>query len=184
MAQINEILNNNNIGIDFVVHIKNENELNALIDVLMSRKFNIQLSLDFGPEQLDLWMKDIAKEEGHDLCFRIRNREADKCVAFNPSVEYWRAYGYTILESYNDELYVNDGSYSLEDAKIEAAKLYKHREEYSEPICDLFGLGGYTTDEEIIDKIAALVGYTREELSLPDIKDTKALINDYSEYEV
>lgn len=58
MNRVGRILENeNNIGKDFVVHIKNENELNELIDVLMSHNFNIQLSINFSPERLDLWIK-------------------------------------------------------------------------------------------------------------------------------
>mgnify|MGYP000232417286 CR=1 FL=1 len=64
MKRIGKILENkNNVGKDFVIHVKNENELNELIDTLMSHDFNIQLSFDFNPEQLDLWMKDIAQNE-------------------------------------------------------------------------------------------------------------------------
>lgn len=67
MKRIGKILENkNNVGKDFVIHVKNENELNELIDTLMSHDFNIQLSFDFNPEQLDLWMKDIAQEDGND----------------------------------------------------------------------------------------------------------------------
>ena len=69
-AAINKILENkNNIGLDFVVHIRNEKELSDLIDILMKHNFCVQLSFEFSPEQIDLWIKDIAKEDGYDLCF-------------------------------------------------------------------------------------------------------------------
>lgn len=164
MNRIGRILENeNNIGKDFVVHIKNENELNELIDVLMSHNFNIQLSINFSPERLDLWMKDIAKEDGNDLCFRIRNREDDKCVAYNPSIEHWRLFCNDILEIINGELEFNEGNYSLDDARIEAKKLYKDMKD-DNPSLDLFGLSVNANDEEIMDKIVSLVGYTKEEL--------------------
>ena len=102
---VDKILENkDNIGLDFVVHVRDEDELNGLIDVLMKRGFHIQLSLEFSPEQLDLWMRDIAKTEGFDLYFRIRNRKEDKCVAYNPSVEHWKAYCNDILEMNNGKL--------------------------------------------------------------------------------
>ena len=92
-AAINKILENkNNIGLDFVVHIRNEKELSDLIDILMKHNFCVQLSFEFSPEQIDLWMKDIAKEDGYDLCFRIRNRENDKCVAYNLDNELRQQY--------------------------------------------------------------------------------------------
>ena len=125
-AAINKILENkNNIGLDFVVHIRNEKELSDLIDILMKHNFCVQLSFEFSPEQIDLWIKDIAKEDGYDLCFRIRNRENNKCVAYNPSVEHWRLFCNDILEMNNGELEFNEGKYSLQDARIEANKLYK-----------------------------------------------------------
>lgn len=163
MNRIGRILENeNNIGKDFVVHVKNENELDELIDVLMSHNFNIQLSFDFNPEQLDLWVKDIVKGDGNDLCFRIRNCENDKCVAYNPSVEHWRLFYNEILEIINGELEFNEGNYSLDDARIEAKKLYKDMKDG--PSLDLFGLSANANDEEIMGKIVSLIGYTKEEL--------------------
>lgn len=108
-------------------------------------------------------MKDIAKEDGFDLCFRIRNRKDDKCVAYNPSVEHWRIFGYDILENINGKLKINDGKYSLEDAKIEANKLYKDMKDDSITL-DLFELDTNADDEDIINKIISLVEYTKEEL--------------------
>ena len=165
MNRIGKILENEtNTGKDFVVHVKNENELNELIEVLMRHNFNIQLSFDFNPEQLDLWMKNIAKEDGNDLCFRIRNRENDKCVAYNPSVEHWRLFCNDILEIINGELKFNEGDYSLEDARIEAKKLYKDMKDDDSPSLDLFGLSVNANDEKIMDKIVSLVGYTKDKL--------------------
>ena len=164
MNRISKILENkDNAGVDFVVHVKSENELNDLIDVLKSHHFKVQFAFDFSPEEIDLWMKDVAKKDGFDLCFRIRNRENDKCVAYNPSVEYWRILDYDILENINGKLKINDGKYSLEDAKIEANKLYKDIKDYI-LILHTFGLSENADDEDIINKIASLVGFSKEEL--------------------
>ena len=161
---INKILENkNNIGLDFVVHIRNEKELSDLMDILMKHNFCVQLSFEFSPEQIDLWMKDIAKEDGYDLCFRIRNRENDKCVAYNPSVEHWRLFCNDILEMNNGELEFNEGKYSLQDARIEANKLYKDMKDDSATL-DLFELDTNAEDKDIIDKIVSLVGFSKEEL--------------------
>lgn len=52
-AAINKILENkNNIGLDFVVHVRNEKELSDLINVLMKHNFCAQLSFEFSPEQI------------------------------------------------------------------------------------------------------------------------------------
>lgn len=164
MNKISKILENkDNAGVDFVVHIKSENELNDLIDVLKSHHFKVQFAFDFSPEEIDLWMKDVAKENGFDLCFRIRNRENDKCVAYNPSVEHWRLFCNDILEMNNGELEFNKGKYSLQDARIEANKLYKDMKDDSVTL-DLFELDTNADDEDIINKIVSLVGFSKEEL--------------------
>lgn len=164
MNRISKILENkDNAGVDFVVHIKSENELNDLIDVLKSHHFKVQFAFDFSPEEIDLWMKDVAKENGFDLCFRIRNRENDKCVAYNPSVEHWRLFCNDILEMNNGELKFNKGKYSLQDARIEANKLYKDMKDDSVTL-DLFELDTNADDEDIINKIVSLVGFSKEEL--------------------
>lgn len=79
-----------NIGLDFIVHIQNKNELEDLIEVLKKLEFKIQLSLK--EQTLREWMEELSKEENYDTCFRIRNREDDKCVAYNPSVKHWRIF--------------------------------------------------------------------------------------------
>lgn len=164
MRRIENILDNEkNIGLDFVVHVKNESELNDLIEVLIEREFCIQVSLDLYPNQLDVWMKRIAAEEGYDLCFRIRNRADDKCVAYNPSVEHWRLFCNDILEIIDGELEFNEGKYSLDDAKIDAKKLYEDMKEDASSL-QMFDLSKNATDAEIMDKIVSLIGYSKEEL--------------------
>ena len=87
-----------NVGLDFIVHIQNENELNDLINVLTRCNFEIQFALEYNPDELKRWMEDIGKDNNFDVCFRIRNREDDKCVAYNPSIEHWRCFCNDIFE--------------------------------------------------------------------------------------
>ena len=55
------------------------------------------------------------------------------------------------------------GKYSLQDARIEANKLYKDMKDDS-VVLDLFKLDTNANDEDIIDKIVSLVGFSKEEL--------------------
>ena len=63
----------------------------------------------------------------------------------------------------NGELEFNEGKYSLQDARIEANKLYKDMKDDSATL-DLFKLDTNASDEDIIDKIVSLVGFSKEEL--------------------
>lgn len=119
---IDKILNNkDNINLDFVFHIKNEEQLKTLIKVLKKNNFKIQLNL-FN-EELEEWMLRMGKGDKFDTCFRIRNRENDKCVAINPSIEHWRLYCKDIIEFENGEIIFNEGVYTKETAEIEADKI-------------------------------------------------------------
>lgn len=110
-----------NINIDFVVHIKNKKELNNLINVLDNKKFTIEFNI-FN-ETIREWMLRVAKEDRFDTCFRIKNREDDKCVAYNPSIEHWRLYCNNIIEFENGEIVFNEGKYTKQTAEIEADKI-------------------------------------------------------------
>lgn len=117
-----KILNNEeNINIDFVVHIKNEKELNNLINVIDKKNFTIEF--DLFNEKIREWMLRVAKEDNFNTCFRIRNREDGKCVAYNPSIEHWRLYCNNIIEFENDEIIFNEGKYTQQTAEIEADKV-------------------------------------------------------------
>lgn len=119
---INKILNNkDNINLDFIFHIKNEEQLKTLIKVLKKNNFKIQFNL-FN-EELEEWMLRMGKEDKFNTCFRIRNRENDKCVASNPSIEHWRLYCKDIIEFENGEIIFNEGIYTKETAEIEADKI-------------------------------------------------------------
>lgn len=119
---IDRILSNEeNNNIDFVVHINSKNELNVLINVLEKKNFIIEFNL-FN-EKLREWMLRVAKEDKFDTCFRIRNREDNKCVAYNPSIEHWRLYCKDIIEFKNGEMVFNEGNYTKQTAEIEADKI-------------------------------------------------------------
>lgn len=119
---IDRILSNEeNNNIDFVVHINSKNELNNLINVLEKKNFIIEFNL-FN-EKLREWMLRVAKEDKFDTCFRIRNREDNKCVAYNPSIEHWRLYCKDIIEFKNGEMVFNEGKYTKQTAEIEADKI-------------------------------------------------------------
>lgn len=94
--------------------------MDDLIEVLTKLKFEIQLSLK--EQTLREWMEDMAEEENYDTCFRIRNREDDKCVVYNPSVEHWRMFCNDILEIRDGNLENNEGYYTKEAAEIETEK--------------------------------------------------------------
>lgn len=139
-----------NVGLDFVVHIQNKDELDDLIEVLTKLEFEIQLSLKY--DNLKLWMEDIGKDDNYDTCFRIRNREDDKCVAYNPSIEHWRMFCNDIFEIRDGELEFNEGDYTLETAKIEANKIFHETEDevYGNDHRDVFGFTKKMSEEEII----------------------------------
>lgn len=122
MKRIDKILDNKeNINIDFAVHVKNQNELKDLIEILQKHGFKIELNLF--DENLSIWMFRVAQEDKYDTCFRIRNRENDKCVAWNPSIEHWRSYCRDIIELENGEIVFNEGEYTQQAAETEADKI-------------------------------------------------------------
>lgn len=61
------------------------------------------------------------------------------------------------------QLEFNEGKYSLQDARIEANKLYKYMKDDSVTL-DLFELDTNADDKDIINKIVSLVGFSKEEL--------------------
>ena len=103
------------------------------------------------------------KREGYDTCFRIRNREDNRCVAYNPSIEHWRLFCNDILEIINNELEFNEGEYSIEDAKIEAKKLYREFIE-DKTILKLFDYDVNLSNDEIKDKIGLMLKYDKTKL--------------------
>lgn len=136
-----------NINIDFVVHIKNEKELNDLMNVLDKKNFTIQFNL-FN-EKIREWMLRVAKEDNFNTCFRIRNREDDKCVAYNPSIEHWRLYCDDIIEFENGEILFNEGKYTKQTAEIEADKIVNDIKDGSY----LRNIYGNKNKEQIIEEL-------------------------------
>ena len=150
MEQLNGILSNpQNINTDFVVHIKNKNELYGLIRVLEKHKFEIELNLF--SESLGEWMKRTAETDKYNTCFRIKNRENDKCVAWNPSIEHWRLYCKDIIELENGEIVFNEGKYTQETAEIEAGKIMEEIAEGGY----LNNIYGEMTREQIINSLVS-----------------------------
>ena len=122
MEQIDKILcNTRNINRDFVIHIKNKDELCRLITVLEKHGFTIELNLF--QESLREWMFRVAAENKYDTCFRVKNRVDDKCIAWNPSIEHWRLFCKDIIELENGKLTFIEKRYTLEAAEIEADKI-------------------------------------------------------------
>lgn len=151
MKRLEKIINNEkNIGLDFIVHIQNKNELNDLIDVLERNDFRIQLAIKYKPNELKRWMEDIGDEYNYDTCFRVRNRDDDRCVAYNPSVEHWRMFCNDILEIQDGELEFNEGNYTLETAKIEARKILNELNDGYSVFNDI-GFTKETSEKEIIE---------------------------------
>lgn len=151
MKQIERVLNNKeNINLDFVVHIKNEKELNELIEVLVNNNFEIEFNLF--EEELCEWMRRVAKEDRFNTCFRLKNRENEKYVAWNASIEHWRLYCPNILELENGELIFNEGKYTYETAAIEADKIIELIAEGSY----LKNLYGDKTKEQIIESLCMI----------------------------
>lgn len=122
MKDLIKLLDNiSNINKDFIIHIKNKEELNDLISAL--NQFGFQVELDLFKETLSKWMNRLARDDDYDCCFRVRNRDDNKVVAYNPSIEHWRVYCDDIFEFDGDIIKKHDGVYDSENAKIEALKI-------------------------------------------------------------
>lgn len=137
--------NKENLNKDFVIHIKNHDELCSLITVL--EKYGFMIELNLFEESLSEWMCRVAAENKYDTCFRVRNCMDDKCIAWNPSIEHWRLYCKDIIESENGKLIFNEGRYTYETAEIEAEKIISELTEES-PLKIMYG---DKTKEQIID---------------------------------
>lgn len=144
------ITDERNIGLDFIVHVQNKKELEELKEVLTKLEFEIQLSLK--EQTLGEWMEELAAEDNYDTCFRIRNREQDRCIACHPSVEHWRIFTKDILEIQNGNLQYNEGDYSSKAAAIEAEKVWNaiHDKDSGSEHLKLFGLREGITKDEIM----------------------------------
>lgn len=147
------IIDERNVGLDFVVHVQNKTELNDLIEVLTKLKFEIQFPLK--EQTLGEWMEEFAEEENYDTCFRIRNRADDRCVAYNPSIEHWRMFCHDIVEIRDGELQLNEGDYHLHSAKMEAKRIWRliHEEDFDDNHFSRFGFTAKMSEEEIAQRL-------------------------------
>ena len=122
LEQIDKTLNDPyNINMDFVVHIKSRDELNGLVKILEKHEFAVELNLF--SESLGDWLRRTAESDRYNTCYRIRNREKEKSVAWNPSIEHWRLYCKDIIELENGEIVFHEGKYTPKAAEIEADKI-------------------------------------------------------------
>lgn len=94
MNRIRDIIKNNP-GEEFVVHTQNEDEFEALIDVLEDMGFKYAIPLN----TLRKVANKFAKKDGFDGCWRISESRG---IAYNKSVEHWKQY-------YSDILEIKDG---------------------------------------------------------------------------
>lgn len=147
--EIDKILSDDrNINVDFVVHVKNKEELDILVEVLEKYNFSIQFTLF--DETLRQWMNRMAGEDNYDTCFRIRNREDDKCVAINSSLEHWRLWCNNIIEFEKNEVVFFEGKYTRKTAEVEAEKIISNIKDGDESLKEKYG---DRTKEQIIEML-------------------------------
>lgn len=107
-----------NSGLEFVVHIKNKQELDKLVDTLEELGFEYAVPLGTIAEMAERF----AAEDGYDGCWRISR---ERGVAYDPSVEHWRLYTNDIVELRNGEIVFCEGYPTRVDAELEKSKLRK-----------------------------------------------------------
>lgn len=132
-AAINKILENkNNIGLDFVVHVRNEKELSDLINVLMKHNFCAQLSFKFSPEQIDLWMKDI--EHYKIRCVgRAEDRFSEDALRILRAIRFASQLGFVVDSDVSlniHKMYKNLENISIERINSEFCKIALSSEFY------------------------------------------------------
>lgn len=146
-----------NPGLEFVVHIKNKQELDELVDTLEELGFEYAVPLGTIREMAE----SFSREDGYDGCWRISR---ERGVAYNPSVEHWKFFTNDIVELQNGEIVFHEGYSTRADAELEKAKL---RKAFSDPDDGevnrrLFGLENCSAEE--IERWLAekFGGYTNE----------------------
>ncbi len=105
-----------NPGLDFVVHVRNERELNSLVDALEELGFEYAVPLGTIREMAE----EFTREDGFDGCWRVSR---ERGVAYNASVEHWKFFTNDIVEFKDGEIAFHEGYQSKEDALIEKNKL-------------------------------------------------------------
>lgn len=132
-----------NKGVDFVVHVKTKEELDELITALEDLEFEYTVPfLGSLREMADNFVAD----DGYDGCWRISEA---KGIAYNPSIEHWRFFTSDIVEVRNGEFLFHDSYSTIEEAQIEAEKLWKDftDEEEAAIHLKLFGLQDASREE-------------------------------------
>lgn len=106
-----------NEGVDFVFHVRSEQELNVLVDAL--EELDFEFAIPFLGTVREM-AAQFSAEYGFDGCWRVSR---ERGVAYNPSVEHWRLFCGDIVEFGSEGICFNEGYTNEEDAKIEAEKL-------------------------------------------------------------
>lgn len=124
-----------NSDIDFVVHVRTKEELDALITALEELGFEYAIPVG----SLQELAEQFVANDGYDGCWRI---SASRGIAYNDSVEHWKQFINDIVEIQDGKIQFHEGYVTLEDAQIEEKKLWKAftDAEYSALNRRLFGL--------------------------------------------
>lgn len=141
MKDFRELINKNP-NTEFVVHIKNKQQLDELVAVLEELGFEYAVPLGTIREMAERFVR----EDGYDGCWRV---SCERGVAYNPSVEHWKLFTNDIVEIQNGEIAFHEGYCTHEDAEIEKNKLRRafFDDEDREVNLKLFGLENRSPEE-------------------------------------
>ncbi|MBD5384036.1 MAG: hypothetical protein HDR72_03440 [Ruminococcaceae bacterium] len=145
-----------NPDVEFVVHVQNKQELDALVAALEKLEFEYAIPLGTVGEMAE----SFVREDGYDGCWRVSR---ERGVAYNPSVEHWKFFTNDIVEIRDGEIAFHEGYASEKAARIEENKLRKafFDDEYGKDALKLFGLEKRSV-EEIEQWLAEKFGADRE----------------------
>lgn len=141
MKDFKELINKNP-DVEFVVHTKNEQQLDELVDTLEELGFEYAVPLGTIGEMAE----SFAREDGYDGCWRISR---ERGVTYNSSVEHWKFFTNDIVEIQNGVIAFHEGYLTREDAEIEKNKLRRafFDDEDKEVNLKLFGLENHSPEE-------------------------------------
>lgn len=142
MKRIKDIIKKNE-GLNFIVHVQNQQELVDLIDILEELNFEATLPYELMDyKDLRDYMMSCGEEWQYDVCFRISEC---KGIAYNPSVEHFRRWYNDILEIRNGEIIFNErDDYTEETAKIEARKIWKEINKENDGLVNTLAIFGFS----------------------------------------
>lgn len=115
MTDIKELILKNP-GLEFVFHVRDERELDLLVDALEELGLEYAVPLGTVREMAE----EFSRTDGFDGCWRVSR---ERGVAYNPSVEHWKFFTGDIVEFRDGEIAFHEGYRSKEDALIEKNKL-------------------------------------------------------------